>query len=234
VANFYIVGGYVRDWVMGVPAKDMDFAVEAESYDEMKRAILARNGKIYLERPEFLTIRGKIDWNGSPTDADFVLCRKDGYYSDGRHPDSVTPGKLIDDLSRRDFTMNAMAMSEDGKILDPFGGQRDIRAKLIDTVGDAQERFLEDALRMLRALRFKIVKDMTFSYDVHEALKNEVLAKLLTTVSVERMREELFKMFHHNSLESITLLESYPLVKHAVMTTKNCALWFKPTLEPRC
>ena len=93
MVKVFRVGGAVRDQFLNRPNKDVDFAVEAESYEAMKEYIVANGGKIYLETPEFFTIRGKIP---NPGDADFVLCRKDGQYSDGRRPDSVSHGTIIE------------------------------------------------------------------------------------------------------------------------------------------
>src|SRR5579859_2576372 len=146
--NFYLVGGYVRDKILGIPSKDLDYSVEAASYEEMRQSIIDRGGTILLETPNFFTIRARIGKEVS----DYVLCRKDGAYSDSRHPDSVEHGTLHDDLARRDFTMNAIAIDSDGNYIDPFNGISDIKNKLIRCVGNAQDRFDEDALRMLRAI----------------------------------------------------------------------------------
>ena len=155
-AKFYEVGGAVRDEILNLPTNDLDYAVEAESYEAMREAVLERGGEIFLESPEYLTIRAKVPGIGP---ADFVLCRKDGAYSDGRHPDRVEPGTLLDDLARRDFTMNAMAVDiENGKLYDPHDGRKDMEAETIRCVGVAEERFEEDALRILRAIRFAITK----------------------------------------------------------------------------
>src|SRR5689334_19330699 len=98
--KLYKVGGYVRDQVLGLKSKDIDYAVEAESYDAMKNHLIEKGAKIYLEQPQYFTIRGKLN----DEDADFVLCRKEGKYSDGRRPDTVEIGTIYDDLARRDFT----------------------------------------------------------------------------------------------------------------------------------
>jgi tRNA nucleotidyltransferase (CCA-adding enzyme) len=94
--EYFKVGGFVRDAILGVKSKDIDYAVQAPSYEAMAADIVARGGKIFYEKPEYLTIRAKM--NGE--DADFVLCRKEGAYSDARHPDKVEPGTIDDDLAR--------------------------------------------------------------------------------------------------------------------------------------
>ena len=217
-AKFYEVGGAVRDKILNLPTNDLDYAVEAESYEAMREAVLERGGEIFLESPEYLTIRAKVPGIGP---ADFVLCRKDGSYSDGRHPDKVEPGTLLDDLARRDFTMNAMAVDiETGKLYDPHDGRKDMEAETIRCVGVAEERFEEDALRILRAIRFAITKDMKLDEDIDEALKDSYLVKLLENVSVERTREELNKAFKFDTLGTLALLEKYPLVREALFSSR--------------
>ena len=109
--HIYQVGGSLRDECLGRPCKDFDFSVEAPSYEAMREHLVQDGYTIFLEKPEYLTIRARFP-KGHPQErvcADFVLCRKDGFYSDGRRPDTVEPGTIYDDLARRDFTMNAMA-----------------------------------------------------------------------------------------------------------------------------
>src|SRR5687768_11467708 len=102
--RFFRVGGCVRDELLGIESKDIDFAVEADSFEAMRDAVHARCSKVFLETPEFLTIRGLDPDIGA---VDFVLCRKDGPTKDGRRPEFVEPGTILDDLARRDFTVNA-------------------------------------------------------------------------------------------------------------------------------
>jgi tRNA nucleotidyltransferase (CCA-adding enzyme) len=225
--KFYIVGGYVRDQLLGVKSKDIDFAVEADSYEAMKDAIRARGCDIKLEKPEYATVRAVDPKHGG---VDFVLCRKDGYYSDGRRPDSVESGTLIDDLSRRDFTINAMAMEEDGTIIDYFNGQEHLKDGLIMTVGKPEERFNEDSLRILRALRFTITKCFIPHMCVAAALRDVDIVSKLSNVSEERVREELYKMFKFNTWRTLQYLQTFELVKNAIQDHFP-NLWLKPTLE---
>lgn len=226
MAKFYKVGGWVRDKLLGVKSKDLDFSVEAESFDAMKQAILDRGGVIFLEKPEFATIRAKVRGEA----CDYVLCRRDGYYSDGRRPDAVMAGTLMDDLARRDFTMNAMAEDEDGNLLDPFNGMRSLKDCVIHCVGVAAERFNEDSLRMLRAIRFAITKDMVVDGDIDFCLRNARLIAKLEAVSEERKREELLRCFKHNTVRTLDMLNEY----HDLMLVcfgKGGNLWLKPTSE---
>jgi tRNA nucleotidyltransferase (CCA-adding enzyme) len=220
----YLVGGYVRDKILGVRSKDMDYSVEAPSYDAMKEEIKRRGGTIFLEKPEYLTIRARVPEMGA---ADFVLCRKDGSYIDGRRPEDVEPGTLMDDLARRDFTMNAIALSEDGEYIDPFNGRQDIDDRFIRCVGDPADRFAEDHLRMLRAIRFSVTKDMWIAPTIALCLRD--MADKLANVAIERVREEMLKAMHHDTLATLKLLEDFPNVRDVVFGDSE--LWLKPTLE---
>jgi len=104
--KLFEVGGHVRDGLLGIKSKDIDMAVEAPSWEAMREFVKHNTKKIFLEKEEFLTIRA-MGHDGLPKD--FVLCRKDGAYSDGRRPDTVEAGTIFDDLARRDFTVNAIA-----------------------------------------------------------------------------------------------------------------------------
>ena len=225
--KFYRVGGCVRDQMLGVKSKDIDYAVEAPSYKAMLQEIVNRKGEVFLEKPEYLTVRAKVPKLGA---CDFVLCRKDGAYYDGRRPDTVEPGTLHDDLSRRDFTVNAMAISEDGRLIDPFGGSEDLEYRELVCVGSAMERFGEDQLRMLRAIRFSVTKGMGLSPEIEEALFNpELRDGLVNNVSEERVYEELMKAFRHNTLETLQILNFFKLDKLLL----DGKMWLKPTLEKR-
>lgn len=226
MVKFYKVGGCVRDSILGVRSKDIDFSVEAPSYEAMKQEIQNRGGQIFLENPEYLTIRAKVPKFGA---ADFVLCRKDGNYSDGRRPDSVEHGKLEDDLARRDFTMNAIAEDEEGRLIDLYKGRDHIMQKEIWCVGQAQERFREDYLRLLRAMRFAITKEMSLSAPIIFCLHNSLFVDGLKTISVERVREEVYKMFMFDTLRSFRMFEYYNKIRDVVFDYHGLKL--KPTLE---
>jgi len=223
MAKYYLVGGAVRDEFLGKNSKDKDYAVEADSFGAMEADILARGGKIFLAKPEFFTIRARF---GRET-SDYVLCRKDGKYVDGRHPETVEAGTIYDDLARRDFTMNAIARAEDGTIIDPFGGRLDIERKLIRCVGHATQRFDEDALRMLRALRFAITLGFDIADDIHIYCWNN--ADKLRQISDERIREELTKCFAHDTIETLYRLKQFPSIAGVVFEGNK--MWLKPTFE---
>ena len=222
MADFYKVGGCVRDEILEVRSKDIDYSVEAESFDDMRQAIINRGGEIFLETPQYFTIRANVPNMGA---CDFVLCRKDGEYVDGRRPESVSVGNLMDDLARRDFTMNAIAKNEAGHYIDPFGGMGDIGRKVIRCVGNPMERFQEDYLRILRALRFSITKNMVISPETGIAAMR--CAGGVSEIATERIREELLKMFKCNSIQTIELLQNYGLLY--ILAEKG--IWLMPTTK---
>lgn len=224
MVKFYKVGGCVRDEIIGRNSKDIDFSVEASSYDEMREEILRIGGTIFLETPQFLTIRAKIPGIGT---TDYVLCRKDGAYNDGRHPDKVEAGSIYDDLERRDFTMNAIA-KYDGTYIDPHGGIKDIAQRIIRCVGSPEKRFTEDGLRILRAFRFAITLGFKLDKEISSFLYDSDLKGLLSGISKERIREELFKMFRADSISSFRTLDGF-----GMWFLFEDDLWLKPTLEQR-
>lgn len=227
--RLFEVGGSVRDRFLGVPSKDIDLAVEAGNFEEMRDFVKSISTKIFLEKPEFLTIRALVD--GAPRD--FVLCRKDGIYTDGRRPEKTTPGTIFDDLARRDFTVNAMAINcQTKELIDPFGGQQDLRDRKLRCVGDPSERFSEDGLRIIRAIRFSIVKDLQPVNSIRVMLMTKDTANLLDGVSKERIREELTLCFRHNTNETLRFLVHN--VHHAIMEHLfTDELWLMPTLSKR-
>lgn len=232
-AKFYQVGGAVRDRLLNRASKDIDFAVEAESFDAMRDAIHDKGGEIFLETPKFLTIRAKVPPMGA---CDYVLCRKDGDYSDGRHPDTVEVGTIYDDLSRRDFTMNAIAIADDehGTFIDPYNGTQDIADQVIRSVGDPVKRFTEDGLRMLRAMRFCITLGFRIDIDIMRCLLNsDFINARMKGVSAERIREELVKMFAHSTLKTLELLNFYSEMRDYIFSLDSGKLWLKPTMEAR-
>jgi len=201
--RIFEVGGCVRDAMLGVPTKDVDFAVEAESFDAMRAWIQDQGFHIWQERPEFLTIRASVakthPLRERTKDADFVLCRSDSEGSDGRRPDSVQPASILADLERRDFTINAMAIDcETGVLLDPHGGQEDLARKVLRFVGDPQVRIQEDALRILRALRFAHTKGFTLAGETARAVFSDEAIAMLATLPLERFVGEVEKVLQHD------------------------------------
>lgn len=239
--EFFEVGGCVRDRIMGRGSKDIDFVCVLSDQDQRTSkagnpqppffvmvAELERRGfRIFQRNEKFLTVRaqfpnglrpGQPNFEHKGLTADFVLARKDGASSDGRRPDEVTPGTLLDDLARRDFTMNAIAQGFGGSTIDPFDGIGDIQRRVIKCVGEAEDRIFEDALRGLRALRFAVTLGFRIDSDIQDILRTSEFAEALASVSKERQREEMEKMFAKDTIASMLLMQQFPLVMAAVFS----------------
>lgn len=245
--RMFLVGGSVRDHVMGRPAfKDLDFAVEASSFDEMILKLRDMGLKVWQVRPEFVTLRGALPYSalagkyifadepkdpGAVVNADFTLCRAETMYSDKRHPDTVTPTTIESDLSRRDFTVNAIAMREDGTLFDPHNGKHDATLHVLRAVGPACDRFEEDPLRILRAVRFAVTHGMRLDVDIKWALSQTSIVDSISTLPVERVREELNRALSHSWLRTMRMLiEEHPLLGQAIDRWWD-NLWFRATTE---
>lgn len=227
--RFFQVGGCVRDSLLGVRSKDIDFAVEAPSFEAMADAVVARCSKVFTDNDgfvgeKFLTIRGIEPELGA---VDFTLCRKDGPSSNGRHPDFVEAGTILDDLARRDFTVNAMALTDEGELLDPHGGQIDLEARRLRFVGAPEDRLREDALRAFRAIRFAITKSFSMTEGTILAIK-EMEPEAFDAVSTDRVRDELFKMFSKDTAATLTILLQFPVLFNVALSR---GIWLKPTSE---
>ena len=222
--RYWIVGGVVRDQILGKQSKDVDFAVEASSYEAMKANLVSKGVEIYLETPEFFTIRGN---HPKYKGVDYVLCRKDGQYKDGRHPERVERGTIFDDLARRDFTMNALAVEDatSARIVDPYGGKNDIQQKIIRCVGNPDDRFGEDALRILRAVRFAV--KLGFEIEDQTSLAMIKHSEKVSLLPFDRIREELHKSFVCDTVKTIKMLSQYGLLE--LIFSKDCNLWLMPT-----
>lgn len=221
--TFYEVGGCVRDSLLGLKSKDVDFSVVprvgafpdvTSAYNALVRDLQEQGFRIFLETPEFQTVRAQVP-KGHPLrqrvkDADFVLAREDGPYSDGRRPDYVLPGTLEDDIFRRDFTVNALARTVEGELVDLVGGLADLEARQLRFVGDPLERISEDGLRVLRGFRFSVTKGFSFERGTREVLWSSFAAKMLAGVHVNRVREELEKMLQADTLGSLGLFAALP------------------------
>ncbi|MGN0034469.1 MAG: CCA tRNA nucleotidyltransferase [Coriobacteriales bacterium] len=181
----YVVGGCVRDWLLSRPDHDVDLATSA-TCDEVHRALDGTAFRVFDTGVE----HGTVTVVSGTEIVEVTTYRVDGTYSDHRHPDSVAfTTRIEDDLARRDFTINAMAYHPERGLLDPFGGQADLERRVIRCVGDPDERFSEDALRLLRAVRFASQLSCTLEPATSEALFAR--RAMLVDVSAERVAREL-------------------------------------------
>jgi len=215
--KLYEVGGRVRDQLLGLESKDIDYSVVIEDYKkykspiqafkEFKEELLLEGYDVFLETPDAFTIRAMFPKGHKYSGvADFVLSRKDLGYNIGTRSPIVVLGNLEDDLKRRDFTVNAMAIDDSDSIIDPFGGQKDLLNRILRTPIDAAVSFNDDPLRILRAMRFSVTKSFGFSDEILVAILSFDPSKM-EVVSTERVTEELRKMFRHNTLRSLQTLD---------------------------
>lgn len=214
----YAVGGCVRDVLIGKEPRDWDVTTIAQP-----DAIQKLFPKSFYEN-KF----GTVTVNQDGFEIQVTTYRVDERYSDKRRPDEVHyTSDLKEDLARRDFTMNAIALSEDGTLVDPFGGEKDIQAKLVRAVGNPDERFNEDALRLLRAVRLSAELGFRIEEETYKAMGK--LSLLLKHVSGERVRDELIKMLDSDGgVEGVELLRQtgmlaviLPEIAEGVGVTQN-------------
>jgi tRNA nucleotidyltransferase (CCA-adding enzyme) len=207
----YLVGGCVRDMQLGREPKDWDITTNA---------IPEEVQKIFPEsvyENEFGTVGVKTGSEDLKLAiVEVTTFRNEGKYTDKRHPDEVRFAKTIEeDLSRRDFTVNAMAMSLDGEMVDPYGGKEDLKAKLIRTVYDPDARFTEDALRLMRAVRFSTELGFKIEENTAESIKKH--AASLEYIATERIRDELVKLLlAKDAAGGVTQMEELGLLKYVL------------------
>ncbi len=205
----YIVGGCVRDFLLGQNPKDWDITTNAKP-EEIQKIF---SDSFYAN--EFLTVTVKTDSKKQElSEIEVTTYRFEAKYSDKRHPDEIEYAKkLDDDLGRRDFTINAIAMDDSKEIVDLFDGQKDLKNKVIKTVGNPEERFNEDALRMLRAVRFATTLGFIIEEKTADAIKKNSI--WLEVISRERIRDEFVKIINSdNAADGIELLRELGLLKY--------------------
>jgi tRNA nucleotidyltransferase/poly(A) polymerase len=241
--QIFKVGGCVRDGILGIDSKDIDFTFVLDSIDKtveegfdiMTQWLEHKEFTIFLSTPEMFTIRAKFT-KGDPNEglvADFVLARKEVGYKEGTRQPFLELGTLVDDLVRRDFTLNALAISQDGTLIDLFGGQEDLKRGLLRTPLDAHITMMDDPLRFLRALRFSITKGFDIHFDIIAAMTQpEILEKLEKVVSAERIREEVFKMMKADTVKTLELFRTVEdTLPGFTALVFGRGLWLKPTFE---
>ena len=221
----YVVGGSVRDIILGnLKSHDVDIATNAsidvlnrlfKTYDIGKSKefgiVVVREGGFQFEIAQF---------------------RQDGKYSDGRRPDSVNiTGSFEQDAARRDFTINAMSINANGEIIDYFDGKKDIKNRILRTVGDPRKRFGEDYLRMLRAPRFAAKLGLDIEKDTKKAIQK--LSTNIKELAPERVQQELIKSASQSGekfAEYIILLDKLKLLKHILPEVVNLK-WYRENLQ---
>ncbi len=201
----YFVGGYVRDCLLGEPVKDIDIATSALP-DEVL-ALFPHTVATGLQHGTVSIIIAKVAY-------EVTTFRAESVYEQARRPKEVRFIRdLRADLERRDFTINAMALDSEERLIDPFAGQADLQLRLLRAVGDANERFAEDALRMLRCLRFAAQYELQIESHTWQALIAN--RSNLEHISIERVRMELDKMFEgRHPMRALALLCESGLFHH--------------------
>ena len=199
----YLVGGCVRDVIMEITPQDWDICTSALPEEVLE--LFPGSVPTGIRHGTVTVVIGSKS-------SEVTTFRTEGDYRDHRRPDSVTfVSDLITDLSRRDFTMNAIALSADGMIADPFDGVSDIAKRTIRCVGEPKLRFTEDALRMFRALRFSARLGFTIEYDTMQAI--EECAPLAAELAPERVRDEIEKILLTTRPETMSAAISFGLMK---------------------
>ncbi len=229
------VGGSIRDELLGLNSKDKDFVVVLDDisktvdqgFDEMKEHLVQQQYQIFLETRDCYTIRAKFPIGHAHEGlvADFVLARKEiGYIKGTRNPILVL-GTIEDDIFRRDFRCNALYKDENGNIVDLTGfGIDDIKFKVLQTPLDPLITFQDDPLRIFRGIRFCITKTFILNQSCIDAMRQDTID--FSTVSLERVREELYKCFKHNTLKTLRYLEAFPKLQQYAFGSNE--LWLKP------
>jgi tRNA nucleotidyltransferase/poly(A) polymerase len=240
--TFYEVGGKVRDEILGLESKDVDYvAVPNEvllgQYTEAPQMfkvlsdyLISERFEIFLETANCYTIRAKFPsghkYKGV---ADFVMARKEIGYVEGTRTPIIVPGTLYDDLERRDFTLNALAKGDDGRIIDYFNGLDHLKKGVLRTPLNPQVTFNDDPLRILRAIRFCITKHFFIESEIDHLIRAYDYETRMGVVSNERIREELYKCFKFDTIQTLRTLNDYPSLRNYIF--RDNKLWLKPTFE---
>jgi tRNA nucleotidyltransferase/poly(A) polymerase len=231
--DLFEVGGKVRDELLGLKNNDIDYAfvlnadeVENQSIDQafefMGDWMRSEGFQIFLSKPDAVTIRAKFA--DSKETADFVLAKRD------LGAGALAPGNLADDLERRDFTVNAMARSQSGELIDLFEGQRDLADRVLRTPIDPIKTLADDPLRAIRAVRFSVKFGFHLAPDLVEALHDPGLPELMAQVSTDRVRDELAKSMKIDTWGTLNLLHQLPeaLVRDWLQRPN---FWLMPTVK---
>lgn len=223
----YIVGGFVRDALLGIKSNDIDYSVVIENKEDFNspfEALMAFKEDLITQGYEILVVTERtftIKAKNSETNEvdDFVLARKESGYKEGtREPEEISLGTLREDLERRDFTVNALCVPFDQKdinydnVIDMFDGVTDLITKVLKTPLSPKISFEDDPLRILRGFRFCCMKNFIMDDDVVESIQNFDMNRFKKTVSKERVREEIKKMFNYDTFEAINTIKIMELI----------------------
>lgn len=215
--NIYLVGGTVRDMlieeVFGIPkiSDDLDYLVEDISFKELSKFVEDLGRDIIHINHNFLNIKTRN--KDTEKYEDYTICRKDTYFQQHKLP-NITPGSLEDDLSRRDFKMNAIVYNVKSKeYIDLFNGKKDIENKIISCVGDTLTKFLEDVVRVIRAFRFAITYNFKLDPNIYRVLldkdSKEKIIEAFDKIPSNRITNELGRLFEKDFIRVMRLLSQF-------------------------
>jgi len=240
--SFFEVGGKVRDELLGVKSKDVDYVAVPNEFlltqhteaEEMFQVLIDfltfEQFKLFLITRDCFTIRAMFPAGHKYSGvADFVMARKEIGYVEGTRTPIVKPGTLYDDLQRRDFTVNAMAKGEDGEIIDFFNGKQDLKDKILKTPLECEVTFNDDPLRILRAIRFSITKGFKIPAHMAIVMDRYPYTNRMSVVSDERIKDELHMCFKHDTFETMRVLNEFPTLRGYIFTKTK--IWLKPTMN---
>ena len=202
--SLYMVGGTVRDYLLGLPLDDMDVVTDATPDDIRKflpdaSYVFARFGSVSYKPQK------KVKF-------DITTLREEKGYEDARHPDKIHFVKdLSIDVRRRDFTVNALYMDANLKVIDYVNGQKDLKNHVLRVVGVADKRIKEDPLRIIRALRFSVDYDLKIDEELDKAIRNNI--SLLNKLNIEKIHQDIRKIKSSNKEQIIAIFEEYD-IKH--------------------
>lgn len=208
ISPVYLVGGSVRDLLLGIPPHDFDFSTPL-SPDEIENRVRAAGKRPYTVGKRFGTIGFKVNEHF----VEVTTFRTETYRPHSRKPDVTFIDDITHDLSRRDFTINAMALRKDGSLIDPFHGYDDLEHGIIRTVNKPFDRYNEDPLRMLRAARF--ASQLGFEINEESTIQAEKKAAKILEISKERWGQELDKLLVGRHVEKgLSFLEKTSLLRY--------------------
>ena len=198
--SLFLVGGTVRDYLLGLPLTDMDVVTEATP-DEIKE---------FLPEANFVFAKyGSVSYKDSDgVKFDITTLRKENSYEDSRHPGKIEFVKdLYVDVLRRDFTINGLYMDKDLKIIDYVKGQKDLKNHLLRVIGKPENRLKEDPLRIIRALRFAIDFDLTIEEELDKAIRTNI--NLLENLNIEKIKQDIKKIRCSDKVKIHKYFEKY-------------------------
>lgn len=225
----YIVGGCVRDGILGREPEDWDVTTNAKPMEV--KSVFPVTVDTGIEHGTVTVLVPPDEVERGIRSFEVTTYRIDGEYTDHRHPNAVSfTGSLTEDLARRDFTINAMAYHMERGIIDPFSGQEDLEKKIVRAVGRAEDRFREDALRMMRGIRFSAQLDFALDEEAFSGICK--LKESLSNVSKERIAVELWKLLASTHPEKVEMLFATGLAPYITEDFSKIALRGIPELLP--